>query len=107
MYLCNAMSKYKKHVFVCTNDREAKAACGIVRGMELINEFKELLKDHPDRASIRAQRAGCLDVCALGPALVVYPDAVFYGHVSKEDIKEIVQEHLINNRPVERLMLKF
>jgi (2Fe-2S) ferredoxin len=101
------MSKYKKHIFICTNDREGKEACGSLRGMELIEAFKALAKDHPDRLSIRTQKAGCLDVCKFGPALVVYPDAVFYGKVTVEDVQEIYHKHILQNTPVERLRLHF
>ncbi len=101
------MSKYQKHIFICTNEREGKEACGSGRGMELVNAFKDLLKDHPHRLTIRAQRAGCLDVCKQGPTLVIYPEGVFYGHVTIDDVPEIYHEHILNNRIVERLKLKF
>jgi (2Fe-2S) ferredoxin len=47
--------------------------------------------------------AGCLDRCDLGPVLVVYPEAVWYTYVDNDDIDEIIDEHLVNGRPVERL----
>jgi (2Fe-2S) ferredoxin len=100
--------KYKKHIFVCTNEREGgKQCCGEKAGMELVAEFKNLVKEHKLTADVRAQRAGCFDVCNSGPAVVVYPEGVFYGHVKPEDVKEIFEEHIINNRPVERLKLNF
>ena len=73
--------------------------------MALVEEFKRELKDRGLQVEIRAQRAGCLDVCAFGPALVVYPEGVYYGHVQLSDVKEIVEEHLAADRPVERLRL--
>ena len=100
--------KYKKHVFICTNQKDAgKKCCGEATGMELVNLFKEELKSRGLQIEIRAQRAGCLDVCSFGPAMVVYPEGIFYGHVQPSDVKEIIEEHLINNRPVERLKLSF
>ncbi len=56
---------------------------------------------------VRAQKAGCLDICELGPSVVVYPDGVFYGKVQLADVQEIVDEHIVNNRPLERLKLDF
>ena len=55
---------------------------------------------------VRANSSGCLDNCALGPSVVVYPEGVWYGHVRPEDVPEIVESHLVNGVPVERLRLK-
>ena len=98
--------KYKKHIFVCTNNRDdGRAYCGEEQGMALVNAFKELIKEHKIGISVRAQRAGCFDTCAMGPSIVVYPEGIFYGRVQVEDVKEIFEEHILNNRPVERLKL--
>ncbi|MFN6946812.1 MAG: (2Fe-2S) ferredoxin domain-containing protein [Cytophagaceae bacterium] len=99
--------KYEKHIFICTNERtDGRSCCGQAAGMELVEKFKEELKKHQLKIGYRAQRAGCLDVCNNGPALVVYPEGVFYGNVKPEDIKEIVTEHILNNRPVKSLMIE-
>jgi (2Fe-2S) ferredoxin len=98
--------KYTKHVFICTNDKEApKKCCGSERGMALVDAFKNSLKERGLNTEIRAQRAGCLDTCALGPSVVVYPEGVFYGNVSPNDVEEIIESHLINDKPVERLVI--
>ncbi len=54
----------------------------------------------------RANGAGCLDACERGMAVVVYPDAVWYGPVSADDVKEIVTSHVVGGVPVERLVMK-
>ena len=54
---------------------------------------------------IRINKAGCLDRCELGPVLVVYPDAIWYTYVDQSDIDEIIDSHLLNGKPVERLRL--
>lgn len=101
--------RYKKHIFICTNQREKgdKPCCGEARGMELVQLFKKSLKDKGLNKIMRAQRTGCLDACDYGPSVVVYPDGIFYGGVKPEDVEQIVQDHLINNNPVERLITKF
>jgi (2Fe-2S) ferredoxin len=100
--------KYKKHIFICTNQKpEGKKSCGEVHGMQLVEAFKQLVKDNHLLVDVRAQKAGCLDVCAFGPALVVYPEGVFYGKVQLEDVQEIFDQHIMNDQPVERLRLKF
>jgi (2Fe-2S) ferredoxin len=100
--------KYRKHVFICVNQKaEGKQCCGENRGMALVQAFKESLKSKGLQLEIRAQRTGCLDACAFGPALVVYPEGTYYGHVQLSDVEEIIQNHLINNQPVERLVLTY
>ena len=101
--------KYKRHLFICTNDREDASikTCGSSQGLLLVQAFKKHLKDLGLSIEIRAQKAGCLDVCASGPALVVYPEAVFYGNVQLTDVAEIIESHLVNGLPVERLRLRF
>jgi (2Fe-2S) ferredoxin len=54
---------------------------------------------------VRVNKAGCLDRCAGGPVAVVYPEAVWYTFVDADDIDEIVESHLKNGKPVERLLL--
>ena len=102
--------KFEKHIFICTNQREAGArkSCGSEHGMALVHEFKRLIKEKgiDKTTTLRAQRAGCLDVCDFGPSIVVYPEGVFYGNVQLNDVEEIVESHLKNNMPVERLIIK-
>jgi (2Fe-2S) ferredoxin len=55
--------------------------------------------------AVRVNKAGCLDQCEHGPNMVVYPEAVWYGHVQPGDAEEIVNEHFIGGRPVEHLRI--
>ncbi|MGB4774313.1 MAG: (2Fe-2S) ferredoxin domain-containing protein [Daejeonella sp.] len=100
---------YAKHLFICANQRSAGArvCCGEERGLALVAAFKKQIKDRGLNTKIRAQRAGCLETCELGPSVVVYPEGVFYGKVQLSDVTEIVEEHLLNNRVVERLVMNF
>ncbi len=97
---------YEKHVFICTNDKDApKKCCGSAHGMELVNAFKERLQATGSTKKIRVQRAGCLDLCGKGPAMVVYPEGVFYGNVQQGDVAEIVEKHLEKDEIVSRLQI--
>jgi (2Fe-2S) ferredoxin len=98
--------KFKKHIFICTNDKDApKKCCTSAHGNQLVDAFKEELKERGLLQEIRAQKAGCLDCCGQGPTMVVYPEGVFYGNVQLADVKEIVESHLVGNEAVERLKI--
>lgn len=101
--------KYTKHIFICNNQRKEgeRICCEDAHGIELVAAFKKQIKDKGLHIEIRAQRTGCLDICEMGPSLVVYPEGVFYGNVQLADVAEIVEEHLVKNIPVERLRLNF
>lgn len=98
---------YDKHIFICTNERKnaTRKSCGEAHGLELVTAFKEELKKRNLSINMRAQKSGCLDICDFGPTLVVYPEGIFYVGVKISDVAEIVDEHLVNNRPVQRLLL--
>jgi (2Fe-2S) ferredoxin len=100
---------FERHVCVCTNQREPgnpKGDCAS-KGAEAVREqFKRLLHDKGLKSRMRANAAGCLDQCARGVTVVVYPEQVWYGAVRAEDVPEIVEQHLIGDVPVERLRMK-
>lgn len=100
---------YKKHIFICTNQRPAgsRVCCGEEHGLALTAAFKKLIKDNKLNVEMRAQRTGCTETCELGPSVVVYPEGVFYGNVQVSDVEEIFTEHLQNNRVVDRLVMDF
>lgn len=102
------MLKFDKHIFICINQRPIESGrkfCGEAHGMEIVESFKKKLKEKNLPIKVRAQRAGCLDVCDYGQTIVVYPEGVFYVGVEVSDIDEIINEHILNNRPVKRLVL--
>lgn len=102
------MPNFEHHVFVCSNERDETAArpsCGQERGKRLRDALKDAAKAAGLKHRVRVNQSGCLDQCEHGPVVVVYPEAVWYGFVQPEDADEIVREHLVNNRPVERLRL--
>ena len=99
---------YDVHIFVCNNQRTGneKLSCGDAHGLELVGEFKKLLKDLNITLKTRANKSGCLGICDFGPTVAIYPDGTFYVGVKKEDVKEIIESHIINKIPVTRLLLK-
>jgi|SRR5690625_1746820 len=104
-----AMSYYRHHVFFCTNKRENSdrpccADSGAVAARDYVKKrVKELGIAGPGR--IRVNNAGCLDRCEEGPTIVVYPDETWYTYVDEEDLDEIIEEHLVHGRVVERLRI--
>jgi (2Fe-2S) ferredoxin len=103
------MPQLEKHVFVCLNSRppdDDRGDC-LSKGGEAVHvAFKEALHARGMKGRMRANKAGCLDQCKHGCTVVVYPEQVWYGHVTPEDVPEIVEQHLIGGRPVERLRIK-
>jgi (2Fe-2S) ferredoxin len=103
-----AVPSFQRHVFVCINERRAddpKGCCKAKGGIEVRDKLKAELAARGLAKRIRANNAGCLDQCAAGVTVVVYPEQVWYGHVTVDDIPEIVEKHLIGGQVVERLML--
>jgi (2Fe-2S) ferredoxin len=96
------------HIFVCTNQRTGtdRLSCGEAHGMDLVTEFKKQVKSLDIGLNIRAQRAGCLGICDFGPTVAVYPEGIFYVGVKLSDVTEIIQSHIVNKKPVKRLLLK-
>ncbi|MEX0730497.1 MAG: hypothetical protein WED00_14155 [Aquisalimonadaceae bacterium] len=102
------MSYYSHHVFVCTNQRDDGRECCAGYGAA---DARAYVKDRikalglAGQGRIRINNAGCLDRCSEGPVLVVYPDETWYTYVDREDLDEIIESHLVNGKPVERLRI--
>ncbi len=102
------MPHFEKHVFICTNLRgetDPKGSCAR-KGSEHVRErFKKELSERGLKGRMRANAAGCLDACEHGCSVVVYPEQVWYGKVTPDDVPEIIEQHLIGGKPVERLLI--
>jgi len=88
---------FRKHVFICLNERppdSEKGDCTRKGSPQLLKKFKAALRDRGLDEEIRANKAGCLDNCENG-----------CSHVTEADVEEIVEKHLVQGEPVERLRL--
>ena len=99
---------FQRHVFVCTHrrpDADPKGCCA-AKGSEALHEHLKLeVRRRGLKGSVRVNSAGCLDACGRGASVVVYPEGVWYGGVTAADVPELVGEHLVAGRPVERLRM--
>ena len=101
---------YRTHVFICTNERppgHPRGDCSSKGSKDVVSVMKTEVARRGLKAEIRVNKSGCLDNCERGVSVVVYPEGVWYGHVTVADVAEIVEEHLVAGRPVERLRLRF
>ncbi len=103
------MSYYDKHVFFCTHQREPGEGCcnnfGAQQMRDYVKNKVKALGLSVEGNRIRINSAGCMDRCAEGPVLVVYPEGVWYTYVDESDLDEIIEQHLKNGRIVERLKI--
>lgn len=103
------MAFYRYHLFICANQRDDGSQCCAMFGARkageyLKNKAKEAGIHGPD--GVRINRAGCLGRCEEGPAMVIYPDEVWYTYVDNEDLDQIFNDHLVAGKVVERLRLR-
>jgi len=103
------MAYYRHHLFFCCNAREDGSACCQHFDAKAHRDYAKKRSKELGLAGkegkVRINVAGCLNRCDEGPVAVVYPDDVWYTYVDQEDIEEIIQEHLLNDRVVTRLQI--
>jgi (2Fe-2S) ferredoxin len=105
--------RFKHHLFICENLRaegDPKGSCARKGSPAIKAAMKEEIKKRMisgeiAKGTVRANQAGCLDACEFGPSIVVYPEEIWYGGVTVEDVPEIVESHIIGGKPVERLRI--
>lgn len=100
--------RYTRHIFICTNRREEgdpKGSCAQKGSEEIRDIFKKELHARGLKTKVRANKSGCLDVCEHGPNVVIYPEGVWYSHVSRDDVVEIIEKHIVGGEVVQRLLL--
>lgn len=103
------MSYYEKHIFFCTNQKDNdKKCCQQANATELLNYAKKRIAELglSVNKQIRMNKAGCLGRCEEGPSIVIYPEGVWYTYANQNDIDEIIQTHLIDQKIVDRLLMQ-
>jgi len=101
-------SYYERHVFFCLNERKnGEQCCAQYQAQQAFDHCKTQVKAAglAGPGQVRVNKAGCMDRCAAGPVLVVYPEAVWYTYMDNADIDEIVESHLKNGQVLERLLI--
>ena len=95
------MDIIRSHIMVCTG-----TGCTSSHSPEIIAEFeKELAAQGMDK-EVKVVRTGCFGLCAMGPIVMIFPEGALYTRVTVEDVKEIVSEHIVKGRIVQRLLHK-
>ena len=84
------MDLYRRQVLICGGTGCISTGC---KGV--LNEFVKEIKNHNLTEEVKVVETGCIGTCDLGPVLVIYPEGIFYQKVSVDDVKEIVEEHLV------------
>ena len=103
------MKRYDTHIFICENRRpedNPKGSCALKNSEEIRKHFKIKLSQITPPLNIRVNSCGCLDACEFGPAMVIYPEGIWYGNFSLNDVDEIIESHILHGKPVERLLIK-
>ena len=90
------IGSYRRHVFLCTGP----SCCTPEEGMAAWEALKKAIKQHNLGGVCQRTKAGCLRICCHGPTMVVYPDGTWYGGMTADRIPRLVQEHLVEGRPV-------
>ena len=103
------MSRFRKHLFICDNQRtedDPRGSCSAKGSNDLLDYAKKRVNELGLKGKVRVNKAGCLDACSHGPAMVIYPDDVWYSPKTKGDIEEIIISHVENNHLIDRLIIK-
>ena len=103
------MSYYTHHIFFCNNVRDdGKACCSQLDAKQMYRHAKDKCRDADmlGEGKIGVSESRCLGRCEHGPVAVVYPDNIWYQYIDKEDIDEIITEHLVGGKVVKRLQIK-
>ena len=95
------MNFVRSHILVCTG-----TGCSSSNSPRIIQRFEEELLAQGMNQEARVVKTGCFGLCAMGPVVLVYPEGAFYTHVTPEDVPEIVSEHIVKGRIVQRLLHK-
>ena len=98
---------FRHHVFCCVNERPENnpKGCCARKGALRLRTYMTGRAKRLGLDDVRINQAGCLDRCACGPTMVVYPEGIWYRAETRRDVDEILTSHLRDGRPVKHLML--
>lgn len=100
------MAKFQKHIFVCCNQRNSARGCCNPDGAQALRQaFKAEVAKRGLKPEVRANEAGCLDQCEHGPTVVIYPQQIWYGRVTTDDVVRIIEESVIGDEVIEELLI--
>lgn len=93
------MDLYRAHVLVCGG-----TGCASSHSQQIIGQFEKEIRANQLQKEVKVVRTGCFGLCEAGPIVIVYPEGTFYSRVTPGDVQEIVAEHLLKGRQVQRLV---
>lgn len=102
------MPAFTHHIFICCNQRDrdsSRGSCDPDGSEKLRSAFKKEVERQGLKPLVRANEAGCLDQCELGPVVVIYPQAIWYGGVRVKDVPRIVAETIVGGRILDDLLI--
>ena len=102
------MAEFTHHIFICCNQRDkdsSRGSCDPDGNEKLRSAFKKEVERRGLKPLVRANSAGCLDQCELGPTVVIYPQAIWYGGVKVKDVPRIVEETIVGGRVLPDLLI--
>ncbi len=103
------MPHYKFHIFCCINERPAdnpKGCCKAKGSDNILDFLKGTIHEKGLKKEVRVTGTKCLGVCSKGPSIVIYPEGTWYTVPSLDDAKEIIEKHILNKQPVDKLKMK-
>jgi (2Fe-2S) ferredoxin len=102
------MPAFTHHIFVCCNQRSPghrRGCCDPDGGERLRNAFKAEIQARELGPLVRANKSGCLEQCEHGPTVAIYPQEIFYGHVTVDDVPRIIEQTVIKGEVIPELQI--
>lgn len=98
----------KYHIFICTSCRingVQKGFCYSKESVAIVQRFIEEVDDRGLSGDVMITNTGCFGICDKGPIAVVYPEGIWYGNLTEDDVETIIEQHMEGGKPVKELMI--
>ncbi|BCJ94786.1 ferredoxin [Anaerocolumna cellulosilytica] len=98
----------KYHIFICTSCRVngvQKGFCFSKDSVDIVQKFMEEVDDRGLSGDVMITNTGCFGICDKGPIAVIYPEGIWYGNLSEDDVEKIIEQHIEGGEPVKDLMI--